>query len=69
VGKRLRSRQEWSEIVMKWKCSGLSVREFCLTEGICERRLYEMRKLLADSKRNYELNFDKSPVVKEYLIF
>jgi hypothetical protein len=44
--KRLRKTTEWSSLVAQWKQTGLSVKQFCEGEGLCESRFYEMRKQL-----------------------
>ncbi len=42
--KRFKNFKEWSRVVEKWQLSGLSVRDFCQMENVCESRFYEMRK-------------------------
>jgi hypothetical protein len=44
MARKLRSFSEWTGLFEKWKASGLSVREFCKTEGVSEGRFYDIRK-------------------------
>jgi hypothetical protein len=40
--------QTWRDRVMRWKASGLSVRDFCRAEGLSEPSFYSWRRTIAE---------------------
>jgi hypothetical protein len=35
---------EWEARLARWRTSGMSIRQFCLYEGVCEPSFYKWRK-------------------------
>ena len=50
----------WRDRIKRWRGSGLSVREFCLREGVSEPSFYQWRKRL---KAHRSSDGDGSPAV------
>jgi transposase-like protein len=59
--KRGDAREFWSEAVRLWAASGLSVREFCVREGLAEHSFYSWRRRLGSESPVADA--DDEPVV------
>ena len=62
MARRFRTKQEWLDLIQKWKQSGLGVGTFCKQESISEGRFYEVRKRIdAGVARQSKKKSDNKP--------
>lgn len=61
-----RDRQFWQKTIETWQNSGMSIREFCKSEGLQESTFYNWRKKLTDSQSqvNRQVLKDSSAFIK-----
>lgn len=58
--KRTETREFWEEAIRLWADSGLSVREFCLREGLSEHAFYSHRRELQPENSVREISQEPS---------
>ena len=58
--KRAETREFWEAAIRLWTDSGLSVREFCLREGLAEHTFYSWRRELLPGSPPPEVNQESS---------
>ena len=59
--KRVETREFWEEAIRLWNESGLSVRDFCVREGLTEHTFYSRRREFFPENTTPELNKSRLP--------
>jgi|SRR5580704_6937840 hypothetical protein len=62
VGRDRGKERFWRGLLREWRRSGLSVREFCIAEGVSEPSFYDWRRMIAQRDQQARRRGPRQPI-------